>query len=573
MIEQNHIYNNQSADNTTNNNNKSKQKRNITVDSINTKSELKKNDDDSNIDSLPTPSLCIPKRQSRSQIGINQVNSPDRRTLSIVSNNKQTLFNQITNTINTKIDNHPTILSINKYNNAQQRMESLNTRSYSDYENKRHISAPIIYRKISNTLLSTSDSSDDADSRDSFKIYNSTSHFSPTNEMNHNLALVNKQYLDFVENQNQIADSNITIFDLLNERGNHIYLKQKIIGSGNFSDVYQFKRLMDGNFFACKYIKYPIDLLKSLKRDKTKAQEMLLKLESSLLREIKILQEINRLRAEDFSERPNGSQNIIQLVGVNNISILEKSSFIQDYLRENSKLPECYIMTDLCSGGTLLHLVKSCKISIQMIQEIFFQTLLALKFLHQNNIIHRDIKLENLLLTLKSNEILSYFENNIPIPKTLVKISDFGLSKQVTADEPLSNTRCGSPDYIPPEILLGLEYDGKLTDMWSFGVSIYTVLEDMLPFDSQAVLEREKEIALMNGKMVVQKRRGMSDSGRISRCDWKWYYMAALRDDMLDEERVLYEQSKKVVQKCLVRRTERFNAEQILEMDFFKNMY
>ena len=45
------------------------------------------------------------------------------------------------------------------------------------------------------------------------------------------------------------------------------------------------------------------------------------------------------------------------------------------------------------------------------------------------------------------------------------------------------STRCGSQDYIAPEILMGLKYNGKLTDTWSIGVIIYSILENRLPFD------------------------------------------------------------------------------------------
>ncbi|OBA27874.1 kinase-like protein [Hanseniaspora valbyensis NRRL Y-1626] len=577
-MDQNNIYNTNSP-NKSKKNLDSDKRRNSIIDSINTQNNVRKAGDNSDIDTLPTPVLFIPKRQrvpkSLASNNNNLDSNDKKRVLSIINDSKPVLFNNITNTINTKLDSHPTILNNNNNinnGNKNRTVSIIDTNVNNTYEKKRHISAPITFRQASGVSSHSSGSSTTANATDGSRIYNSTNHYSPTNETNYNLALVNSQYLDYVVNKNNITESTIDIIDLWGNKNDNVftYKKGDIIGSGNFSDVYEFERLNDGKLFACKYIKYPIDLLKSMKRDKIKAHEMLLKLESSLLREIEILHKINNLRYDGNSNIQNGSQNIIQLVGVNNIQLLINNSFIQDHLRQTSKLPECYIMTDLCPGGNLLHLIKDFKMSISMIQDIFYQVLLALKFLHDNNIIHRDIKLENILLTLPSSEILKYFLNDIPIPKTLVKISDFGLSKQVTPEEPLSTTRCGSPDYIPPEILLGLEYDGKLTDIWSFGVCIYAILEEMLPFDSHAILERQREIALLKGNMVVQKRRGMSDSGRISRCDWKWYYMLELSDNIPEQEKILYEQCKKVVEKCLVRRTDRFNANQLLKMDFFK---
>lgn len=538
-------------------------RRSSILDSINTEENGNIAGDNRNIDTLPTPGLFIPKRQSRDQ-NVAQNAAGGKRVLSVLSDPRSNFLSNITNTINTKLDSHPTILQKNSGNNSR----TVSTTDHivpSIYEKKRHISAPITVRKISGTSSSNSKGNTVETSR----IYNSTSHYSPTNEVNQTLTILNNQYLEFVENKNAVTSSEIEIIELLDDSKEHknIYTKQELIGSGNFSDVYTFKRLNDGKLFACKYIKYPLELLKFMKRDKPRSQEMLLKLESSLLREIKILHKINQLRHYSNGEDKPGSKNTITLVGVNNILLIENDSYIQDYLRDTGKLPECYIISDLCQGGNLLHLIKDYKMSIQMIQEIFSQVLLGLNFLHENHIIHRDIKLENILLTLPSHEILTYFENGTPIPETLVKISDFGLSKEIDPQHPLSTTRCGSPDYIPPEILLGLEYDGRLTDVWSFGVCLYAVLEEILPFDSQAVLERQREMAMLQGKMLIQKRRSISDSGRISRCDWKWYYMSNLSAS--EDEQLLYEQCKEVVQKCLVRRTERMTTSQLLEMDFF----
>ena len=529
--------------------------------------EKENNNADQKIETFPTPNtLFIPKR-GRKDNGMGN-NKPMNRISSVVNDNFEgsnstALFGNITNTINKKLDGHPTLLDQSQMK-KQRDVSAVDMYAPPMYEKKRHISAPIILRNLSSTNCSDP----------SAKIYNSNNHFSPTSEHNNNLILANTQYLNNVINQNLVIaeDKSLEIYTRNNEMIS--FKRKEILGAGNFSDVYSFVNTETGTFYACKYIKYPIDLLKSMKRDKTKADDMLMKLESSLLREIKILNQISLLKNHHTNHENEllhrGGNNIIELIGVNDSNLFINDFYIREFYQTNKKLPECYIMTDLCTGGNLLELVKEFKLSIQMTHEIFYQTLLALNFLHHNSIIHRDVKLENILLTLPSSAILDLFEKGMPIPTTLVKISDFGLSKMITAEEPLSTTRCGSPDYISPEILLGLPYDGRLTDIWSYGVCLYAILEEMLPFDSNAVMERQREISLKNGKVIVQKRRGMSDSARISRCDWKWYYMNDCENTVtVEEDLILVEKCKSIVEKCLLRRTERYTAEKLLDMGAF----
>lgn len=534
------------------------------LNQINTK-QASENLTSQKIDVLPTPNtLFIPKRNRKDKTEdsriINRISSviPDNFDV-----NNSTMFGNLTNTINKKIDGHPTLLDQAQLK-KQRDVSASDIYSPPVYQKQRHISAPITLRNISSTNSSEA----------SVRMYNSTNHFSPTTEHNNNLIMVNTQYLDNVMNQNQVIKEEKSLKIYSQQDKFTTFRRKEILGAGNFSDVYRFVDETTGDSYACKYIKYPIELLKSIKRDKEKANDMIMKLESSLLREIKILNEINLLRHNGTSDHDKvfrkGGSNIIELIGVNDLNLLNNDFFIRDFYQSNKKLPECYIMTDLCSGGNLLEFVKEFKLSIQMIHEISYQTLLALNFLHENLIIHRDVKLENILLTLPSTAILDLFERGMPIPPTLVKLSDFGLSKRITADEPLSTTRCGSPDYIPPEILLGLPYDGRLTDVWSFGVCLYAILEEMLPFDSDAIMERQREMCIKSGKVIVQKRRGMSDSARISRCDWKWYYMSDFENtDLPEEDLVLIKKCKNIVEKCLLRRTERYSTQKLLDMDFF----
>ncbi|OQR85128.1 kinase, partial [Thraustotheca clavata] len=99
------------------------------------------------------------------------------------------------------------------------------------------------------------------------------------------------------------------------------------------------------------------------------------------------------------------------------------------------------------------------------VKHIARQLLSGIQACHEKDIIHRDIKLENILVTAMDGDILS------------VQIADFGLS--INAKHPLSRC-CGTPFYMAPEVASGNLY-GTVADMWSLGVVIYCLLTDEIP--------------------------------------------------------------------------------------------
>ena len=106
--------------------------------------------------------------------------------------------------------------------------------------------------------------------------------------------------------------------------------------------------------------------------------------------------------------------------------------------------------------------------------------------MHLNNVTHRDLKLENLLLA-RPNDISS------------VVIADFGLARNAKTARQVFQTQCGTPSYVAPEILLGKPYTPAV-DVWSMGVILYTLLIGSFPFahDDQQTLFR----LICSGKMV-----------------------------------------------------------------------
>jgi len=98
----------------------------------------------------------------------------------------------------------------------------------------------------------------------------------------------------------------------------------------------------------------------------------------------------------------------------------------------------------------------------------------AIKYFHSKGIVHRDLKLDNIMLQgLHTNDLR-------------VKLIDFGMSKLTGQGNKKINlsTYCGTIDFIAPEIFEGTGYD-KMCDIWSIGVIAYFMLSGMPPFEGK----------------------------------------------------------------------------------------
>ncbi|KXT12945.1 hypothetical protein AC579_4038 [Pseudocercospora musae] len=161
-----------------------------------------------------------------------------------------------------------------------------------------------------------------------------------------------------------------------------------------------------------------------------------------------------------------------------------------------------------CPGGDLFEFATEERelLTPPLIQRMFAELVSAVQYLHKNWIVHRDIKLENVLVNLREPELRS-LANPITHPTPIVTLTDMGLSRRIPEppEQPFLTTRCGSEDYAAPEILLGQPYDGRLTDGWALGVLLYALMEGRLPFDAPP------------GKPDRSR-----NTHRIARCDWIW---------------------------------------------------
>ena len=126
-----------------------------------------------------------------------------------------------------------------------------------------------------------------------------------------------------------------------------------------------------------------------------------------------------------------------------------------------------YLIQEYVQGKELNdYLYNKGKLTEPEACKIFHQIISGLSYLHYIGIVHRDFKPENILLT-NDNKIL--------------KIIDFGLGNMYKKGQ-LLKTGCGSPCYIPPEMIKEEEYDGAKSDIWSAGIILYLMLCGHLPF-------------------------------------------------------------------------------------------
>ena len=128
------------------------------------------------------------------------------------------------------------------------------------------------------------------------------------------------------------------------------------------------------------------------------------------------------------------------------------------------------IIMEYINGGNLFNFVKKRrKLSEKMAKFLFRQIILGIKHIHSQKIVHRDIKLENIIIDLNNT----------------VKICDFGIGKVLYSTDELLYDKCGTPMYMAPEIILCNKkngYKGFPVDIWSSGITLYIMLSGALPF-------------------------------------------------------------------------------------------
>ena len=218
---------------------------------------------------------------------------------------------------------------------------------------------------------------------------------------------------------------------VIEEKGNPSkkYKPKRMIGNGSFGSVYEAKNTIFGNTVAMKVIK----------KDKENELD-----EQEIRNEIDILRKLSH-------------PNIVKIY--------------EFYISEN----HYYIITEYCKEGELFSYIKN-KYSERQLAVLFYQVFSGLWYLHENKILHRDIKLENIMISEKEKD------NSTGEELFWVKIIDFGTAKLFEKNKK-ENDVVGSSYYIAPEVLKQ-NYNEKC-DTWSVGVILYMTLVGRAPFDGK----------------------------------------------------------------------------------------
>ncbi|XP_052242977.1 serine/threonine-protein kinase ULK3-like isoform X2 [Dreissena polymorpha] len=138
-----------------------------------------------------------------------------------------------------------------------------------------------------------------------------------------------------------------------------------------------------------------------------------------------------------------------------------------------------YLIMEFCAGGDLsLFLRKKRTLPEYTVRKFLRHIVSAMKFLHDNNVAHMDLKPQNILCTSSQEPVL--------------KIADFGFAKHLYSGDQLHALR-GSPLYMAPEIICRGKYDARV-DLWSIGVILYECLFGRAPYASKSFRELEDKI-------------------------------------------------------------------------------
>lgn len=171
---------------------------------------------------------------------------------------------------------------------------------------------------------------------------------------------------------------------------------------------------------------------------------------------------IDKGRLVEQADRRRVGREIRVLKRLSHQSVIRVFDVVESHAR-------IYVVMEYCEGGSLLDYVRGKKrLSEAEACAFMHQVLRGLENCHENGVVHRDVKLENLLLDEEAR----------------MKIIDFGLSAILQPGRKL-RVHCGSPSYAAPEIVSRKLYAGPPVDVWSLGVVLFAMISGYLPFHSQ----------------------------------------------------------------------------------------